>query len=247
MSVDARRARILACLGPLPGRLALDADIEPPLSTKAIIVRARVTYVPRPGERVSAWFCAPRGTAPADGWPGVLAIHQHANRYELGKVEPAGLAGDPQYAYGLELCRRGYVVLCPDLLCFEERRPAPAARWTTRATSASSLPGASSPAPVSGQIPARPHPRGGPARLHADGQWRTVGGHRPLTWWGLEALWLTWYDPRIALRRLVLRLRPVRTLLRDRINHGFAMYVPALLDTCDLDALVGDLAPRASC
>lgn len=62
---------------------------------------------------------------------------------------------------------------------------------------------------------------------------------------GLEALWLTWYDPRIASGVSSCGFGLLRTLLRDRINHGFAMYVPALLDTCDLDALVGDLAPRA--
>ena len=124
MRVDAARARILASLGPFPDRVALDPDFAQPID-EADHSRVRVTYTVEPGERVAAWLLTPRGAAPAGGWPGVLAIHQHANQYELGKAEPAGLAGDPQYAYGRELCRRGYVVLCPDLLCFEERRPAP--------------------------------------------------------------------------------------------------------------------------
>jgi dienelactone hydrolase len=42
------------------------------------------------------------------------------------------LAGDPMYHHGHELCRRGYVVLCPDLLCFEERQPTRAGRAARR-------------------------------------------------------------------------------------------------------------------
>jgi dienelactone hydrolase len=94
--------------------------------------RVRVTYAVEAGDRVSAWLLTPHGAAPADGWPALLAVHQHADDYALGKAEPAGLAGDPMYAYGHELCRRGYVVLCPDLLCFEERRPAHTGRAARR-------------------------------------------------------------------------------------------------------------------
>ena len=73
------------------------------------------------------------GPVPPGGWPAMLAIHQHANHYDLGKTEPAGLTGNVMYSYGQELCRRGYAVLCPDLLCFEDRRPAPAAQQASSA------------------------------------------------------------------------------------------------------------------
>ena len=56
---------------------------------------------------------------------------------------------------------------------------------------------------------------------------------------GLEALWLTWFDPRLAAGVSSCGFGLLRTLVRDRINHGFAMYVPGLLGLCDLDALVG--------
>ena len=36
--------------------------------------------------------------------------------------EPAGLAGGPMHHTGVALARAGYVVICPDALCFEERR-----------------------------------------------------------------------------------------------------------------------------
>jgi hypothetical protein len=55
--------------------------------------------------------------------PGVLAIHQDgATRpYAHAKSEPVGVGGDPELAYGLELCLRGYVVLCPDRFPYESR------------------------------------------------------------------------------------------------------------------------------
>src|SRR5436853_6972792 len=55
--------------------------------------------------------------------PGILAIHQDGNTrpYAYGKSEVAGLAGDPDLPYGLELCLRGDVVICPDRFPYESR------------------------------------------------------------------------------------------------------------------------------
>ena len=50
--------------------------------------------------------------------------HQHNAEWHLGKSEPAGLAGNPMHHTGAALAREGYVVLCPDALCFEDRRDA---------------------------------------------------------------------------------------------------------------------------
>lgn len=41
----------------------------------------------------------------------ILALHQTTR---CGKAEPSGLDGDRELAYGIELARRGYVVLVPD-------------------------------------------------------------------------------------------------------------------------------------
>lgn len=40
----------------------------------------------------------------------------------LGKSEPAGMAGNPDMAYGLALAKTGVTTLIPDLQGFEERR-----------------------------------------------------------------------------------------------------------------------------
>ena len=123
METMALRQALLTRLGHFPERVPLTPLIGTTINEGAY-TRALVTYVVEAGEQVSAWLLTPQGATPPGGWPAVLAIHQHANQYDLGKAEPAGLAGNPMYAYGKELCQRGYVVLCPDLLCFEERRPA---------------------------------------------------------------------------------------------------------------------------
>ncbi len=52
----------------------------------------------------------------------IAVWHQHAGEYDLGKSEPAGLAGNPMHQTGAALAKLGYVVLCPDALCFEERQ-----------------------------------------------------------------------------------------------------------------------------
>jgi dienelactone hydrolase len=56
--------------------------------------------------------------------PAVIVHHQHAGKFQKGGAEPAGLMGDPRQAVGVDLVRRGYVVVCHDALCFGERREA---------------------------------------------------------------------------------------------------------------------------
>ena len=243
------RSTVVALLGPFPERVPLrptvGATIEDEEST-----RARVTYSVEANDRVSAWLLKPRGAAPPGGWPALLAIHQHAGRYELGKAEPAGLAGDPMYAYGRELCRRGYLVLCPDLLCFEERRSAHEMRsarlavddagyerfeFTKRLLMGSCLQtkylhDLTCAVDLLTSLP------------DVDTERLGVIGH---SLGGLQALWLAWYDARIRVAVSSCGFGLLRTLVRDGVNHGFAMYVPGLLAVCDLDALLTAVAPRA--
>lgn len=57
---------------------------------------------------------------------GILACHSHAKNYEIGKSEVIGfkerLTGLRTH-YGIELAKKGYVVIAPDMLGFEERKP----------------------------------------------------------------------------------------------------------------------------
>ena len=54
--------------------------------------------------------------------PAVLINHQHNREHHLGKSEVCGLNGNPLQAFGPALAKKGFVVLAPDAVCFEERR-----------------------------------------------------------------------------------------------------------------------------
>jgi dienelactone hydrolase len=249
METMALRQALLNRLGHFPQRVPLRVTSGPEINEGAYR-RSLVSYNVEEGERVSAWLLMQQGTPPPEGWPAVLAIHQHDNNYELGKAEPAGLSGNAMYAYGQEVCQRGYVVLCPDLLCFEDRRPAPEfhyANWvlddaayerfefTKRLLAGSCLQtkylhDLTCAVDLLASLPDVNHERLG------------VIGH---SLGGLEALWLTWFDTRITAAVSSCGFGLLRTLVREGINHGFAMYVPGILEICDLDTLVAALAPRA--
>ena len=74
-----------------------------------------------PEDRIGAYLFVP-DHAPGARLPAILAIHQDGPHTHIGKKETAGLEGDASLFYGLELFRRGYVVLCADRFYHAERR-----------------------------------------------------------------------------------------------------------------------------
>jgi hypothetical protein len=64
----------------------------------------------------------PDGVSAASPAPVIAVWHQHNGEWHLGKSEPAGLAGNRMHHTGVTLAKLGYVALCPDALCFEERQ-----------------------------------------------------------------------------------------------------------------------------
>jgi len=81
-----------------------------------------LTYEVQKGNRIPALLLVPDQVTADNPAPGIAVWHQHNGEYHLGKSEPAGLAGNPMHHTGVALVREGYVVLCPDALCFEERQ-----------------------------------------------------------------------------------------------------------------------------
>jgi dienelactone hydrolase len=105
-------------LGPFPTVGPLDAVVLE-TSDCGSYVRETIEYAVEADERVKSFLLVPKHvnrTVPA-----IFAHHQHASQFHLGKSEVAGLAGDPDQAYASELAERGYVVIAPDALAFEER------------------------------------------------------------------------------------------------------------------------------
>jgi dienelactone hydrolase len=234
------------------GRFPQHVELTPVFGTEideGIHMRRLVRYKVEMDEYVPAWLLTPKGVAPEGGWPAILAIHQHGGQYDLGKSELVGLIGDAQYAYGRDLCQRGYVVLCPDMLCFEERRPSAEIQrendgldgfgyerfeFTKRLINGSCLQtkylhDLSCALDLLISLP------------NVDGARLGVIGH---SLGGQETLWLTWYDPRVTAVVSSCGFSLMRAIVRDGINHNFAAYVPDMLAVGDTDTLLVDLAPR---
>jgi len=217
---------------PLEGRVDERTEIEPGLACE------RVTYQVEPGERVPAFLFAPTRQRP--GRPAVLCLHQHAGQFELGKSEPAGLAGNPEQHYALELARRGFVTLAPDHLCFEDRRDPrlPDAQFerfefTRRLTLGSTLQAKLSWDAMRALDYLRARPEvGGPIGCVG----HSLGGQQTLL---LAAL-----DRRVAAAVSSCGFSTLATIFRDGINHNFAAYAPGLGELGDMGDVLALVAPR---
>ena len=101
----------------------------------------KISYYVEPKLKVYSYLLIPKNLK--NKIPGILAMHQHNDEYKAGKSETIGLVKDPQYtklesvkpslshktpqskkqfAYAKELCEKGFVVLAPDFIGFEEYR-----------------------------------------------------------------------------------------------------------------------------
>ena len=116
MSMD--RQTLKKLLGPFPARCPLDAGVLERFDC-GLYVRETIEYSVEENERVRSFLLVPRHMDRSA--PAIFAHHQHARQFHLGKSEVVGLAGDPDQAYAAELAQRGYVVIAPDALAFEER------------------------------------------------------------------------------------------------------------------------------
>jgi dienelactone hydrolase len=127
------RSHLLNCLGgPWPqlshvNDLAVRTEAEPMKKdgyTLEHISFAAVGDPVEPADRVPAFVLIPDGVSAAKPAPAIAVWHQHAGQYQNGKAEPAGLAGSAMHQTAVALAREGYVVICPDALCFGERQDA---------------------------------------------------------------------------------------------------------------------------
>jgi dienelactone hydrolase len=210
-----------------------------------------VTYLVEPGDRVPAYLFVPEGLAAGERRPGIFAHHQHAGQFHLGKSEVAGLAGNPEQAYALELARRGYVVLAPDAICFEERGAfrgelaAPESQtagqqferfeFTKRILHGSCLQTKMVWDMQRGldYLASRPEVDG--ARLGCIGH--SLGGQ--------QTLFLAALDDRVQAAVSSCGFASMATVLRDGVTHNFGAYVPGWLEHGDVGDVLASVAPRA--
>jgi len=115
------REKILSVLGKLPEKTDLEVSFSEK-TDKGVYSIQTVEYNTEKNDRVKAFLLTPNNCENKK-IPAIVAAHQHAGEYHWGKSEPAGVDGTPMYYYGKELAERGFVVICPDHLGFEERLP----------------------------------------------------------------------------------------------------------------------------
>ncbi|MDA1051452.1 MAG: dienelactone hydrolase family protein [Planctomycetota bacterium] len=119
---DSFRTKLLECLGgPWPEPCDLHSRIIREEQQDGYRLQW-VDYAVEPEDRVPAILLVPDGANATNPAAAIAIWHQHAGQWHLGKTEPAGLAGDPMHQTGVALAKLGYVVLCPDAICFEERQ-----------------------------------------------------------------------------------------------------------------------------
>ena len=112
------RDNILKCLGIFPKKAELNIkEIE--TVDKSTYIQKLIEYNVEKNERVKSYLLIPKNIKKA---PGILAIHQHHGNWDIGKSEVVGLTSDTMYSYGVDLVKRGYVVIAPDIICFEDRK-----------------------------------------------------------------------------------------------------------------------------
>lgn len=122
MRTQELRERLLRCLGgPWPEPCELNPELRETIPKDGYRIES-VTYEAEAGDRIPAMLLVPDGAAGDPPAPAVALWHQHNGQWHLGKSEPAGLAGNPMHHTAVALVREGYVVLCPDAMCFEGRQ-----------------------------------------------------------------------------------------------------------------------------
>ncbi|WP_049904408.1 alpha/beta hydrolase family protein [Natrialba asiatica] len=245
--MSATRDAILDHLGTIPDRS--DPAVETVSTTAADgFERRLVEYDIEPGERARAYLLVPDDVDTGDERPGVLAVHPHAGEFAVGKSDPAGLSETAAYHYGVECCRRGHVVCCPDLLCFEDRRPAERERTAGTAPAGADyekfvamdrlLRGSSLQAKYLSDLAAaldilEAHDSVAPDSLGVLGH--SLGGQ--------EAAWVAWFDDRVDAAVVSSGAARLAAVQREQITHNFALYVPELLTVGDMDDVLADAAP----
>jgi dienelactone hydrolase len=122
LAPEAFKSKLLECLG---GPWPEPCDLRPQRIREEQKDGYRlewVDYAVEPDDRVPAILLVPDRVDVTNPAAAIAIWHQHAGQWHLGKSEPAGLAGNPMHHTGVALAKLGYVVLCPDALCFEQRQ-----------------------------------------------------------------------------------------------------------------------------
>lgn len=234
------RDNILKCLGIFPEKAELNIkEIE--TVDKSTYIQKLIEYNVEKNERVKSYLLIPKNIKKA---PGILAIHQHHGNWDVGKSEVVGLTGDIMYSYGVDLVKRGYVVIVPDIICFEDRKgkdkfnidrdsKAMYERFkfcdylvhgTTLQTK--TLHDLSVAVDVLCELE------------YVDKNRIGVIGH---SLGGQEAILMEWFDKRIKVAASSCGLSMMQDIIDNMVMHSFYLYIPNMLKYCDFDEIISEI------
>ncbi len=98
-------------------------DIRKHPNGQVLYVQRTISYESQ-GERLRSYLLVPRRKSHEVNplMNAVIVVHTHGSNFETGKSDMVGRFGDYDEAIALDLVKRGYVVLVPDMKGFEERK-----------------------------------------------------------------------------------------------------------------------------
>ena len=234
------RDNILKFLGIFPEKAELNIkEIE--TVDKSTYIQKLIEYNVEKNERVKSYLLIPKNIKKA---PGILAIHQHHGNWDIGKSEVVGLTSDTMYSYGVDLVKRGYVVIAPDIICFEDRKgkdkfnidrdsKAMYERFkfcdylvhgTTLQTK--TLHDLSVAVDVLCELE------------YVDKNRIGVIGH---SLGGQEAILMEWFDKRIKVAASSCGLSMMQDIIDNMVMHSFYLYIPNMLKYCDFDEIISEI------
>ncbi len=117
--IDRKRHLLERLMGSIPKRRKVQAGI---IERKEFphYFREKIFYLNEEKEKIPAYLLLPKSFSKKK-FSGIIIPHQHGGSWRDGKSETVGLSGNKKWAMGLNLVRKGFVILAPDSKCFEER------------------------------------------------------------------------------------------------------------------------------
>lgn len=238
------RNDILKCLGNFPKKTNLDIEqinnIEYENYNEILI-----EYNVEIGERVRSYLLVPKNEGIK---PAIVAIHQHASNWSIGKSEVVGKTNNDMFSYGLDLVKRGYVVIAPDLLCFESRQGSEKfkkdkemQKLYERFEFCKYI--------INGSCLQTKYLHDLSVAIDVVFSLEYVDKNNIGTivhsLGGQEAIWLSWYDERIKCCVSSCGITCMKDLFDYEVLHNFAFYIPNLNNICDIDEIINEISPRA--
>jgi len=105
-------------LGPFPEKCAARGEVIEAIDCGAYI-REKVSYYVEENEKITAYVLKPIDEGV---YPAIICHHQHQGQDYYGKEEPAGLAGNKELSFAIELVKLGYLAFVPEAIAYGERK-----------------------------------------------------------------------------------------------------------------------------